>query len=383
MGGCGRRRPGRPAWANTELTTLHGPGSSAMIAGRAEGLCSSILLQWLHPGTSPVAGDQEGVGRRRRGDHPRAVDPAHHRARRRPSHRRRPASCAAGRAERHQAAVGRTARSSRPRRPARSMPPRGSAPADLPDADRSVLVARGDARHGARGRELHDRRTGARLDAGRADARRRPRPPGRRRRRSRARAAAPRGVPRPRSEGPCRTPPRRTHAPRRTGGRRRASPPAPRPRSAARSPRLGSTTARQPSDAVDQPGVGPRRADHPVEAGRAGGRAPRACAARRGCTATPAPAASTIAPSATTSAWRRAAGAAALHAQRRARLGRRAPGGAAAGRSAARARRARRARRAAPDAGSTGSIGGPPRLIPSPGPGRSCRPSCSAGRRAR
>ena len=37
VGGWGRRRPGRPAWEKTELTTLHGPGSSRRKSGGGSG----------------------------------------------------------------------------------------------------------------------------------------------------------------------------------------------------------------------------------------------------------------------------------------------------------------------------------------------------------
>ena len=97
----------RPAWENTELTTLHGPGSSARTPGRAAACAhessSSGFIQALPQ--SPATSERAGLGRR--GDQAGALDPAHLRAvagvgqagdrARRPS----------GRAERHQGAVGR------------------------------------------------------------------------------------------------------------------------------------------------------------------------------------------------------------------------------------------------------------------------------------
>ena len=124
--------------------------------------------EWFHPGASPVARDQEGVGLGAGAITRAPLDPAHLRAVARPSTRAATGARRVGRPERHQGAVGRERDRSRPGDRRGPGGERLGAP-HLPDADRAVGVAGGDARHAraaAASSTTGDPRPGARRPGG-------------------------------------------------------------------------------------------------------------------------------------------------------------------------------------------------------------------------
>ena len=382
VGGCARRRPGRPACAKTELTTLHGPGSSRSTSGGGSG---RVLI-------SP----------------PRRVSTRRSPSRRRPSARRRPGDRAMTRAP----STRRTsAPSSARRRQAAGASPTGVPSAtSAPSADRagapepgsgdgqaasgsdapasqtliepsSWPATRRDRRR--RGRQGHDGRAGRRIPAGRDHAGAGGRHEG-----------AVGGVAERR---------RATPAWRATGSRRPEVPllhpaVAPRPRRGARRPRSATgpgaqagghvAQARQHHHApavvgVQEAGVGARRRRRPGRARADGGRGRPPCSGIVMVNATPGASASASLPPATTTASRTTAGAPA-----RRRSGGPSSGAAPAGGGAAASRRPRWPRNSTREnagtaAGSIGRMGGPLRLIPSPAPRRCGGPCGSGARRAR